>query len=290
MITFKQKLSYLLDSTLRVSESKHCPYCKSDSTKIIDRKFIVTTLLECNNCHLYFRHPYETQSSNSKFYQIEYKEKDNLTTELPSPEELKHLIKINFNTASNKNADRLIKIFEALCESLNGKKIIDYGASWGYISYQLKSAGLDVQSFEISKPRAAYGNNHLGLSIVENINNLAPGVDIFFSSHVIEHVPSIQEMIGHAKDLTAKNGYFIALCPNGSAAFRASQAEAFHRFWGKVHPNLLSGNFYKYVFKDNPYYIGSNPINYEAIKSWDKNSQIVDSLSGEELLIIARLT
>lgn len=289
MITTGQKIAYLANSILRYAEPKICPYCASSHTHEIDRKYLVTRLLECQHCHLYFRHPYETQASNRSFYQKAYTEKDKLTTDLPSPEGLEALKAINFKTDSNKHAARLIRLFQCLYPSVNALNIIDYGASWGYISYQFLQAGMSVQSFEISAPRAQYGNDNLGLDIKTRVEDLTPGADIFFSSHVIEHVPSISAMLDQAIKLIRPGGYFIALCPNGSDGFRLSNPSGFHQAWGKVHPNYLNDKFFRHVFKSQPHYIGSSPIHFDAISAWNGLGQYTDNLDGEELLLIAKI-
>jgi hypothetical protein len=63
---------------------------------------------------------------------------------------------------------------------------------------------------------------------------------------------------------------------------------SFNHGWGKVHPNYLNAYFYKTIFKDHPYFIGSSPFNFQRIGGW-ANSQIVDKTEGEELILITKL-
>ena len=97
-------------------------------------------------------------------------------------------------------------------------------------------------------------------------------------------------MIDLARKLIGENGYFIAISPNGSRQYRDQDPNGFHRAWGKVHPNYLNVDFYKTVFKDDPYYIGSNPYNIAAMRPFGKGDQVIDNLDGEELLVIARFS
>jgi hypothetical protein len=105
---------------------------------------------------------------------------------------------------------------------------------------------------------------------------------------VIEHHPDIDGMLRLAGKLLLPGGYFIAVSPNGSKPFRKKFPAAFHQAWGKVHPNYLNGDFYQHVFRGHAHYIGSNPFNMEHIRPLLRQEIIVDDLSGEELLVIAR--
>jgi hypothetical protein len=288
MLSFSEKVSYLIDSAFRILEPKKCPFCGSTNNNVVDRKYIVTTLLECNNCKLNFRHPVEIEDKSNKFYQKDYIEKDSITASLPTDSELQEYKATQFSHG-NKNADRYIRIFKELYGNNTGIKIIDYGSSWGYISYQIKQHYQQVESFEISVPRAKYGIEKLGLNIRTNAEELAGGNDIFFSSHVIEHLPDIKYMLELAKRKLNGNGYFIAICPNGSSVYREKNPEAFHHTWGKVHPNFITADFYRTVFKNNPYYIGSSPFNFGAIGKITGTTQIVDNLLGEELIVVTKI-
>jgi 2-polyprenyl-3-methyl-5-hydroxy-6-metoxy-1,4-benzoquinol methylase len=288
MLTSKQKIKYLFDSLVASGQRKQCPYCKSKNCREIDRKYLVTRLMECQVCHLYFRYPVDKMEINSDFYQEEYQETDNITTDLPDAITLGKMKLDGFSTAG-KNGNRYINLFKKLFPSENSLRIIDYGSSWGYLTYQFKEDGHRVQAFEISRARAAYGRQNLGVDIQTEEKTLKPGNHIFFSSHVIEHHPDISAMIHLAKALLIDGGYFIAFCPNGSTAYRLKNPDAFHHSWGKVHPNFLNSAFYKYVFKDNPHYIGTSPVNLEKIHPLERDEFIVDDLSGEELFVIVKI-
>jgi 2-polyprenyl-3-methyl-5-hydroxy-6-metoxy-1,4-benzoquinol methylase len=289
MLTLSQKINYFLNASLRIWENPVCPHCKSENHTQVDSKFLFTRLLDCQDCRLLYRFPSCNAESNRKFYQTDYVEDDSITTELPSEGHLKKLIVKNF-TDGEKNADRYIKLFRALYSGNENKvKIIDYGSSWGYISYQLKQAGFDVQSFEISKPRLQYGNKNLGLDITNDQDELRGDNDIFFSSHVIEHLPDIFSFIELAKKLIRSGGYFISISPNGSEDYKNSDPKGFHSCWGKVHPNYLNSNFYKKKFQDYPYYIGSTPFDLVGLDELENGKQIIGNLSGGELYVIVKL-
>jgi hypothetical protein len=280
------KIKYFIRSFFEYFSTKECPNCGSASPAVIDRKYLVTRLMRCSRCKLQFRHPTDTPSFNTKFYQVDYEQNDGITTKLPNESELKAMIETDFKNSS-KSIDVFFEIFRSI--SKNEKpKIIDYGCSWGYMSYQFVKRGIETQSFEISKSRAAFGREHMGLDIKTAEKDLKPGSSIFFSSHVIEHVPSITSMIELSKKLLTPTGYFIAECPNGSNDFRLKNPLGFHRVWGMVHPNYLNDEFYKVIFANNPYFITTTPYVISELSNWDQNSQFVGRLDGNEILIVVR--
>lgn len=287
MLTPIQKADYLVNSAFRYFEKIVCPFCSSANHVLTDRKYLVTRLFECRDCHLLFRHPVEKKEQNKSFYQKEYKELDDITAMLPNEDELKNLIEGDFKQG-NKNAGRYIELFRKVIPQKTPLKIIDYGSSWGYMTYQFKNAGYDVQGYEISNIRAAYGKKHLGVDIKTTETELRRGNDIFFSSHVIEHHPDIRGMLDLAKKVLNSDGYFIAISPNGSKSYRDKDPWGFHKSWGKVHPNYLTDNFYRTIFSNNAFYIGSSPFNLEQIANID-DKQFIDRTDSEELILVAKI-
>ncbi len=278
-----QRLRYFTSSLFRYFSDQSCPFCKSRSVIKIDRKYGVTRLFECQSCHLYFRHPKDKQDFNEQFYQEAYVE-HGLTTHIPSEDLIEQYKSDNFK-GSDKDFSFVIKMIKQLTAN-RSIRIIDYGASWGYASFQFRSAGFEVQSFEISKPMAEQGNELLQLDIQSAVSGLRPGNDVFFSAHVIEHLSDIHIMIDAAKQLLNPQGLFIAICPNGSRDYRKKHPEIYSSLWGMVHPNFINGDFYSTVFKDHPYLIASSPYkNIDVFSSWHHTTQIIQDISGEELLI-----
>lgn len=238
---------------------------------------------------MYFRHPVDSVSKNNEFYQEDYEQKgEGITTDIPDNETVEKYKQTNFR-GTTKNINGYIHLFKQLLNNKNEIKIIDFGANWGYHSYQFKQAGFIVSSYEISVPRAHLGKKILDIDIQTEVEKLQNENDIFFSSHVIEHLPDIPYMINLAKQKLNKDGIFVAECPNGSKEFREKNPKAFHLCWGLLHPNYISADYYKYMFKNVPYYITSTPIDSNEILKWDRNSQICKNLSGDQLVVFALL-
>lgn len=281
-----QRVGYLLNSAINYFTPKKCPSCGTIGGKVIDRKFLVTRLICCKTCHLNYRHPLDAADFNKKFYNTSYTESDGITTELPNEKLLEQWLREGF-AGSAKDMRHHIAVIESLCGDLKELKIVDYGANWGYGSYQFKQKGMIVDSYELATARAEFGKK-LNIDIKTEESKITSNNDIFYSSHVIEHLPSIPKMLALARRSLSKDGYFIAFCPNGSNEFRSLHHHNFHRAWGLVHPNYLSADYYRYIFKDNPYYISSNPYALKAISQL-QNQQLIGDLRGEELMVISKI-
>lgn len=285
-----EKYQYLFDCARRYFSPVHCPSCGAKNFDLVDRKYVVSRLFECRQCQLYYRHPLESVASNKDFYQLQYAQNDGVTTFLPEDGSDLEAIKkkILSDSAHPKNARRIKDILEILNPTPTALSVVDYGASWGYITWQLQSYGYRMQSYEISVSRAQYGNQHLGLDIQTREENLTPGNDVFFSSHVIEHVPSVAAMLRLAADLIHHEGFVITLCPNGSPQYRQKDPGGFHNCWGQVHPNYLNASFFEKYYAGQPLFLSSTPLDMSALRGWDKRSHCIGDLSGEELLVVAR--
>ena len=280
-----KKIEYLVNCMLEYGSDSSCPYCHSKDVKVIDRKYFFARLMECNNCHLYFRHPKDNKDESRLFYQSDYEETD-ITRNIPDPDQLKEFKKTSFQN-SGKDYNEKIETITSLLPSTPAIKIVDYGSSWGYASYQFKQRNFQVQSFEISIPTAKKGNELLDLDIKTTVSELLPGNNVFFSAHVIEHLPDLIDFFAIAKKLLLEDGLMITYCPNGSSEFRKKHPLAFHSIWGMVHPNYLNSEFFKYVFARNPYLITSAPYDLSFIQSWNRRDQVVGQLDGDEILAVA---
>ena len=266
-----------------------CPDCGLPNVRILDRKYIFARLYECQTCYIRFRHPVESRDQLATFYQHAYFQDDGITTNLPSRAEWEQLVKAGFGEKDVSHYISLIRELYAdrLPENI---RMLDYGASWGYQTWQFRASGIDCTGYEISVPRAAYGREALGIPVYADLKSITPGFDIFFSSHVIEHVPSPRHMLEEAFDLLNPGGYLIIESPNGSDEFRAQSPAHFHKLWGRVHPFMLSPAFYLHRLNDGPAYFTSWPFTdlSKKIMAWNGGQTIVDRLDGPSLLMITR--
>jgi 2-polyprenyl-3-methyl-5-hydroxy-6-metoxy-1,4-benzoquinol methylase len=272
-----------------------CPNCGSNRFHIKDRKYIVTELRRCENCYLMYRAPSDSEQDNESYYQKEYT--SGSTTTVPSNKDLATLKNENFSSI-NHDYSHYIKILESL--GLESKdRVFDYGCSWGYGSWQFAKNGYDITAYEISQPRASFAREQLGINALkilpepDSVGNLAGSFDCFFSSHVIEHVPQPSKVIELAKVLLKPSGYFVAITPNGSDEFRSRTPQAWHKLWGKVHPNLIDDEYWRHALgaTAEKMQLDTSPVECNKVNEFHRNESLnkkSHSLIGDDLMCIAR--
>jgi 2-polyprenyl-3-methyl-5-hydroxy-6-metoxy-1,4-benzoquinol methylase len=240
-----------------------------------------------------YRVPTDDFATNFRFYQRAYKQ--GFTTELPSNDVLEALLAVKF-AGTEKCYEYYITILRQL-GLYKGARLFDYGCSWGYGSWQLAEAGYKVLAYEVSRPRARYAEEKLGVECISQNseetfqrNGLRHSFDCFFSAHVLEHVPSPGRVIKLARLALKPGGIFVAFTPNGSAAFRQANPRAWHLSWGQVHPCLLDDEFYHHEFCARDVYLDTNPVNLDAVAKFASGRLArFQDLWGSELFCVTRL-
>jgi len=285
----RKNVDYLLGSAAKRlrGEGGDCPSCGGQESDAVSGKFIVTQLRRCADCRLLFRSPTTSVAENAEFYQRRYEQ--GFTTELPPESELKSLVANRFRN-TEKDYGRFVEILLALGVR-KGARLLDFGCSWGYGSWQLAQAGYHVESFEVSIPRGDYARERLGCTVHSDLATVDGAFDVFFSSHVIEHVPSVKAALEFADAHLHEGGTFLAFTPNGASAHRDRDPKGWQQSWGNVHPNLLDDQFYAHHFAGRRLLLGSDPYDLEGIRSWaagDPRSTTTLDLSGGELMCVMR--
>lgn len=136
-------------------------------------------------------------------------------------------------------------------------RLLDFGCSWGYGSYQFAAAGFDTWSFEIAVGRRNFGIERLGVRHIDDLFEMGAGrplfesFDCFFSAHVLEHVPAPSKVIDLAWKCLKPGGAFVAFTPNGCDAYRQYAPRSWSNMWGEVHPNFLDDQFYARQFPNS---------------------------------------
>ena len=260
-----------------------CPACGGSHLRIVRRKYGVTALRECGGCRLRFRTPKDDPGSAEAFY-VDEVYKQGFTTDLPSDLELEGILAGHFVGTELDFAHRIKAISVAGLEQ--GSRILDFGSSWGYGSWQLTQAGYQVYSYEIGRARANYAREKLKCTTVSDLQNLEGSVDCFFSSHVIEHLPNPNLLFDAAEKTLRPGGLLACFCPNGAVERERKHPDEYHSNWGKVHPIMLTPDFMKGEAARRGFTqcaVFSNPADCSDIKSW-RDGQ----LEGNELLLLAR--
>jgi 2-polyprenyl-3-methyl-5-hydroxy-6-metoxy-1,4-benzoquinol methylase len=274
-----RSIVYLCVSLRKVllEQGRDCPSCGfPGSADVIDRKWLVTSLRRCQKCHLLYRVPTTTYRENERIYQTKYKE--GFTTELPDDATLNTLIRTKFKR-SPKDYTIYVDVMRAL--GIHDKaSIYDFGCSWGYGSYQLTAAGFDVEAFEISKPRAHFAADKLGIRLRNPEAMAENSVDVFFSAHVLEHVPSVEAVLKLADRILRAGGWFVAFTPNGSLERCCRDAVGWHQSWGFVHPQLLDQEWVNARTEKSIVVADTDPYDLDAIRQ----GRTTGKWHGSELL------
>ena len=280
------KLNYLLSSIAKSFDpsAKICPSCRSAKSDVVDRKWLVTSLRRCQQCRLLFRTPTTSDVENKVLYQTAYTQ--GFTTDCPADNELARLLQCNFRD-SPKDYSVYISLVNAIRQA-DELRLFDFGCSWGYGSYQLRKAGFQVDSFDISQPRARYAHEKLGVTLIDPASASPGSYDIFFSSHVIEHVPSVSAMIATGMTLLKPGGLFVAFTPNASQPRRENTPDEWHQMWGSVHPQVLDLEFLETLALTTPLLVASSPYDLQQISGWPQSEKKILDLSGSELFFAFR--
>lgn len=262
-----------------------CPYCGSSASRVVQRRYIVSALRCCTNCKLRFRTPTETTDFNAKFYENEYQ--SGATTDLPSPTKLAGLIESGF-AGSDKDFAHRIAVLQALGVE-PGARVLDFGASWGYATWQLRRAGYDAFGLEVSRSRARFGRDNLGVPIYDDPRLVPAGVDVVFSSHVLEHLPTPRYAFQLADRVTRPGGLFVAFVPNGGEQHLQRDPDSYHQLWSRLHPLYIDADFCRHLFPHRPKLFASarydKPYRHDLLASWDRVQDLVLALDESELLL-----
>ena len=268
--------------TLWTGRNRSCPACNGTDTSLIKRKYWFTSLWYCASCDLRFRVPKDDPPRSAQFYQEEYTQ--GFTTDCPSDTDLASLIATKFADAE-KDFRPYVEVLRA-AGLRSGDAILDFGCSWGYGSWQLRDAGFNVYSYEISKPRAQYAKQKLSCNVVESLEGLRGRLKCVFSAHVIEHLADPNLLWNVGTTTLEDGGLIVCFCPNGDPLMEGIYgASRYHQLWGKVHPLLVTSNFLQKSSKKHGYRsrVYRSPYKLTAIAANGAD----DNSYGDELCLIA---
>jgi len=283
-LSYFQRLQYFVWAASSVLErDRFCPSCNSSQTCLVKRKYLVSSLWECKSCGLRFRLPKDDAPTVERFYQHEYSE--GFTTNCPSADVLSSLIATKFS-GSEKDYGVYISVLKAVGMK-EGDALLDFGASWGYGSWQLQQAGFRVFSHEMSKTRAEFARTRLSCNVIESVHKLSERVKCLFSAHVIEHLPNPNLIWEAAATVLAEDGIIVCFCPNGEPTRESLMGvRQYHQLWGKVHPLVITPRFFhsnsaRYRFRS---FVYSSPYRVDQVT----NGTVDSETTGDELCLIAR--
>jgi SAM-dependent methyltransferase len=285
----RAKLDYLarvVGHRLRL-QPRVCPYCgEARDLRLLGRKKLIVEIFRCERCALIFRYPLETTRDNAERYQTIYDQAE--VTVLPTEKELARFAADEFRPGFD--CEPKVKALAALLPS---GRVLDFGSSWGYGVHQLRSAGFDATGFEISRPRARFGRDKLGVPIIDDPAELeglpAHSFDAIFSSHVIEHLPNLAASFDLFSRLLIPGGLLFAAIPNFSGS--AARAGLFWHWIGQDHPIAPTHEFLAHALLEHGFAsarFGSGPFDQRMVERLAARDFDALDTEGEELLIIGR--
>lgn len=282
MLSLVRRARYLSwAASRRIGANLDCPWCGCPSSKVSTKAF-VTQLRECGGCRLRFRVPKDDLEIAEEFYENEYEQ--GFTTDCPTDEELERLVATGF-AGSPKDYRAYLGVLRA-AGLQDGARVLDFGSSWGYGSWQMSRAGYRVSSYELSRSRGRFAKDRLGCDVISD-PAAAGTFDCIFAAHVLEHLARPQLFWDIARQVTAPGGWAICFVPNGNPELEQVYGKRrYHRLWGKVHPLLLNEPSLKEMASRNGF---SATLFSSPYIDHDIASRVTDSaLMGDELAIIAR--
>lgn len=271
-----------------IGQNRDCPYCAQGNTLVIGTKRFVLQLRRCADCRLMFRWPKDKVEANRSFYQNRYRER--IVTDVPNAASVEKANPSTFLTPETTLGPKI----DLLRMLLPRGRVLDFGCSWGYGTFQLSSAGYDAFGFEISEPRARFGRMHLGLTVMSDeaeLDRLAGSFDAVFASHVLEHIATPAVAFDWIAKMLKPGGVLLAFVPNCGG----EEARRLGARWGPMccekHPLAFDADFFAGALPNHGFRtatIFSNHCSAENLNAMLQGTARRENLRGEELVIVAR--
>jgi 2-polyprenyl-3-methyl-5-hydroxy-6-metoxy-1,4-benzoquinol methylase len=200
---------------------------------------------------------------------------------MPSDNELSQVLSRGF-VGSGKDFSERIAILKSYVST---GKLLDYGCSWGYGTWQIQRAGFETVGFEIDVTRAKYGRDKLGLNIYtgwDELRNTGIKYDILFTSHVLEHLPSLKRTFLDFNTILALQGLLLIFVPNCTGIETPQIFERKKSFaFGEKHTFAFTADFFLHNLPKSGFQI-------EQIDVTPHGSPKPTLVNGSELLVVAR--
>ncbi len=186
------RVFYAADAAIGAATGSACPNCGRKRNPPVARKNAgLIAVRRCAGCELLYRPVgFEGGFLLEAYYSFVYT-RAGLAT---APQLAKEPAELARRMAAD-GRDR-----STLVESVvpSPARICILGCSWGYEMLPLRQRGYDVFGIELSRTRRAFGREKLGLPIYPSVEHAAAeagSVDVILSSHVLEHVPKVSQLV-----------------------------------------------------------------------------------------------
>lgn len=214
-------------------ERGRCPYCKSRFSVRLQRKWLLIEARQCIYCGLIFRWPTDLAEGALDFYENGYEGQQ--ATDIPSRAKLAELLTTNFSSSQYDKRDR-VGFLERTLGPAAGRSLFDFGSSWGYGTYQYRTAGWRPVGFELDRNRAQFGRERLDLDIRNDLSELENDTfDLIVADHSLEHVPRPGDTLDALSEMAGNEGVAAIFVPNGSCVVARRLGTSWGPFIGEAH-------------------------------------------------------
>lgn len=248
---------------MKLLERKKCPLCKNLSTHLLYKlsyrdpklkKFLKEyynnrlpvdlvsrydyKLMECKYCKLIFQKFIPDKNFMIELYEKFISARDSLIKK-------KRNI-INLKKKYHNELNLVKKIFN------NNVKVLEFGAGWGFWSYEAKKYGFDVSCLELSKNRINFMKNN-NLNVIRNLKNKFNKYDFIYSDQVFEHIDNPKQTLELLELSLNRNGYILLNFPS-AFCFKSKINNNYLPKKDAAHPlehiNLFNRSSIKFLIKN----------------------------------------
>jgi SAM-dependent methyltransferase len=211
-----------------------------------------------------------------------------MTTDVPNGEVVERLKASLFSGTEKDLADKIAVLKLLIPQG----RVLDYGCSWGYGTFQLVCAGYHAVGFEVSEPRAEFGRSRLGVTIISDesaLAELAGSFDAVFASHVLEHLPTPAAVFDRLAMLLRPKGLLLIFVPNCGGRM----AQELGVNWGPMccekHPLALDAAFFERNLPRHGFDLlsFSDPYSANLLSRLLAGELAEHSTDGDELVVCA---
>lgn len=219
-----------------------CPYCGSRFADRLQRKWLLIEARQCIHCGLIFRWPTDPAEPSRRFYEVAYEGQQ--ATDAPDAESAAALSANGFCGSRWHRPDRIRFVERALGQP-NGRALLDFGCSWGYLTDQYRRAGWSARGFEIDRRRAEFGRTVLNLDIKSDLAQFGDlKFDVIVADHSLEHVPRIADTLHALTEIAATDAALVIFVPNGGCRDARQLGVNWGPFIGEAHTMALTMDWF----------------------------------------------
>ena len=262
-----------------------CPYCGDDGVERIHRKYALLEVRRCPRCRLMFRFP-KGDLDRTRYYEAAYRAFElGPATTLPSIDEAREMAGSGF-AGTRWDAQLRFELLNRIAPP--PARLLDYGSSWGYFVAQARQRGYDAFGYEIASGRARFGRDALDVRILTRLDQLTSlpnaSIDVIYTSHVLEHLTSLDGIFGVFRRLLAPSGTLLIFVPNCGGLAARRMGAAWGPFTNEAHTLSLDRLFFERNLPSHGFSVTclSNPYTATRLE------QLTTDCDGDELLVIAK--